>query len=145
EPLGVVGQIIPWNFPLLMATWKIAPALAAGNSIVLKPAEQTPTTILHLVELIEDLLPKGVLKIVNGYASEAAQARATHSGINKIAVTGETTTGRINMQSASQNIITVTVELDGKSTNIFAKDVMDEDDEYLDKAIEGLVRFALNQ
>lgn len=124
---------------------KIAPALAAGNSIVLKPAEQTPTTILHLVELIEDLLPKGVLNIVNGFGSEAGQALATHSGINKIAFTGETTTGRIIMQNASQNIIPVTLELGGKSPNIFAKDVMDEDDEYLDKAIEGLVMFALNQ
>src|SRR5690625_4777506 len=145
EPLGVVGQIIPWNFPLLMATWKIAPALAAGNSIVLKPAEQTPTTILHLAELIGDLLPKGVLNIVNGFGSEAGQALATHTGINKIAFTGETTTGRIIMQNASQNIIPVTLELGGKSPNIFAKDVMDADDEYLDKAIEGLVMFALNQ
>ena len=145
EPLGVVGQIIPWNFPLLMATWKIAPALAAGNSIVLKPAEQTPTTILHFAELIQDILPKGVLNIVNGFGSEAGQALATHNGINKIAFTGETTTGRIIMQNASQNLIPVTLELGGKSPNIFAKDVMDADDEYLDKAIEGLVMFALNQ
>ncbi len=145
EPLGVVGQIIPWNFPLLMATWKIAPALAAGNSIVLKPAEQTPTTILHLAELIGDLLPKGVFNIVNGFGSEAGQSLATHTGINKIAFTGETTTGRIIMQNASQNLIPVTLELGGKSPNIFAKDVMDEDDDYLDKAIEGLVMFALNQ
>lgn len=145
DPIGVVGQIIPWNFPLLMAAWKIAPALAAGNSIVLKPAEQTPTTILHFVELIGDLLPPGVLNIVNGFGSEAGQALATHEGINKIAFTGETTTGRIIMQNASQNIIPVTLELGGKSPNIFAKDVMDEDDGYLDKAIEGLVMFALNQ
>lgn len=145
EPLGVVGQIIPWNFPLLMASWKLAPALAAGNSVVLKPAEQTPTTILHFMELIEDIVPKGVLNIVNGFGAEAGQALATHQDINKIAFTGETTTGRIIMQNASQNIIPVTLELGGKSPNIFAKDVMDEDDGYLDKAIEGLVMFALNQ
>ncbi|HIW11578.1 MAG TPA: aldehyde dehydrogenase [Candidatus Salinicoccus stercoripullorum] len=145
EPLGVVGQIIPWNFPLLMATWKLAPALAAGNSVVLKPAEQTPSTILHLMELIGDLIPKGVVNIVNGFGSEAGQTLATHDKINKIAFTGETTTGRIIMQNASQNIIPVTLELGGKSPNIFAKDVMDADDDYLDKAIEGLVMFALNQ
>ncbi|KKK34304.1 aldehyde dehydrogenase [Salinicoccus sediminis] len=145
EPLGVVGQIIPWNFPLLMATWKLAPALAAGNSVVLKPAEQTPSTILHLMELVGDLIPKGVVNIVNGFGSEAGQALATHDRINKIAFTGETTTGRIIMQNASQNIIPVTLELGGKSPNIFAKDVMDADDDYLDKAIEGLVMFALNQ
>ncbi|WP_020007970.1 acetaldehyde dehydrogenase ExaC [Salinicoccus albus] len=145
EPLGVVGQIIPWNFPLLMATWKIAPALATGNSIVLKPAEQTPSTILHLMELIGDLIPKGVLNVINGFGSEAGQALATHDRVNKIAFTGETTTGRIIMQNASQNIIPVTLELGGKSPNIFAKDVMDAEDDYLDKAIEGLVMFALNQ
>ncbi|WP_017549390.1 acetaldehyde dehydrogenase ExaC [Salinicoccus carnicancri] len=145
EPLGVVGQIIPWNFPLLMATWKLAPALAAGNSVVLKPAEQTPSTILHLMELVGDLIPKGVVNIVNGFGSEAGQSLATHDKINKIAFTGETTTGRIIMQNASQNIIPVTLELGGKSPNIFAKDVMDADDDYLDKAIEGLVMFALNQ
>lgn len=145
EPLGVVGQIIPWNFPLLMAAWKLAPALAAGNSIVLKPAEQTPTTILHFAELIQDIVPPGVLNIVNGFGAEAGQALATHQDINKIAFTGETTTGRIIMQNASQNIIPVTLELGGKSPNIFAKDVMDADDGYLDKAIEGLVMFALNQ
>lgn len=145
EPLGVVGQIIPWNFPMLMATWKIAPALATGNSIVLKPAEQTPTSLLHMVEFIQDLLPEGVLNVINGFGSEAGQALATHDGINKIAFTGETTTGRIIMQSASQNIIPVTLELGGKSPNVFAKDIMDEDDEFLDKAIEGLVMFALNQ
>ena len=145
EPLGVVGQIIPWNFPILMATWKLAPALAAGNSVVLKPAEQTPTTILHLMELISDILPKGVVNVVNGFGSEAGQALATHDKINKLAFTGETTTGRIIMQNASQNIIPVTLELGGKSPNIFAKDVMDEDDGFLDKAIEGLVMFAFNQ
>lgn len=145
EPLGVVGQIIPWNFPLLMATWKLAPALAAGNSVVLKPAEQTPSTILHLMELVGGLIPKGVVNVVNGFGSEAGQALATHDQINKIAFTGETTTGRIIMQNASQNIIPVTLELGGKSPNIFAKDVMDADDGYLDKAIEGLVMFALNQ
>src|SRR5699024_7865220 len=136
EPLGVVGQIIPWNFPLLMASWKIAPALAAGNSIVLKPAEQTPTSILHFMELVEDIVPKGVINIVNGFGAEAGQALATNQDINKIAFTGETTTGRIIMQNASQNIIPVTLELGGKSPNIFARDVMDEDDGYLDKAIE---------
>ncbi|MHC0551978.1 acetaldehyde dehydrogenase ExaC [Salinicoccus sp. CNSTN-B1] len=145
EPLGVVGQIIPWNFPLLMASWKLAPALAAGNCVVLKPAEQTPSTILHLMELISDIVPKGVINVVNGFGSEAGQALATHDKVNKLAFTGETTTGRIIMQNASQNIIPVTLELGGKSPNIFAKDLMDEDDDFLDKAIEGLVMFALNQ
>lgn len=145
EPLGVVGQIIPWNFPLLMATWKIAPALATGNCIVLKPAEQTPASIHVLLELIHDLLPPGVLNVVNGFGLEAGKPLATNSRIDKIAFTGETTTGRLIMQYASENIIPVTLELGGKSPNIFFKDVMDEGDGFLDKAIEGLVMFALNQ
>ena len=145
EPLGVVGQIIPWNFPLLMATWKIAPALAAGNCIVLKPAEQTPASILVLMELIGDLLPKGVLNVVNGFGVEAGKPLASSPRIAKIAFTGETTTGRLIMQYASENIIPVTLELGGKSPNIFMKNVMDKDDDFLDKAIEGFVLFALNQ
>lgn len=134
EPLGVVGQIIPWNFPLLMATWKIAPALAAGNCIVLKPAEQTPASILVLMELIGDLLPKGVLNVVNGFGVEAGKPLASSPRIAKIAFTGETTTGRLIMQYASENIIPVTLELGGKSPNIFMKNVMDKDDDFLDKA-----------
>lgn len=145
EPIGVVGQIIPWNFPILMAAWKIAPALAAGNCIVLKPAEQTPTSILVLVELIQDLLPKGVLNIVNGFGVEAGKPLASNPRIGKVAFTGETTTGRLIMQYASQNIIPVTLELGGKSPNIIFEDVMLEDDDFLDKAIEGMVLFALNQ
>lgn len=145
EPLGVVGQIIPWNFPILMATWKIAPALAAGNCIVLKPAEQTPASIMVLMELIQDILPAGVLNIVNGFGVEAGKPLATNPGISKIAFTGETTTGRLILQYASENIIPATVELGGKSPNIFFKDVMEEDDGFLDKAIEGFVMFALNQ
>lgn len=145
EPLGVVGQIIPWNFPILMATWKIAPALVTGNAVVLKPAEQTPVSVLHFVELIEDLLPAGLLNIVNGFGAEAGEALATHTGINKVAFTGETTTGKIIMKNASDNIIPVTLELGGKSPNVFFKDIMDQDDAFLDKAVEGLVMFALNQ
>ncbi|GEN31931.1 aldehyde dehydrogenase [Cerasibacillus quisquiliarum] len=145
EPLGVVGQIIPWNFPLLMATWKIAPALAAGNCVVLKPAEQTPASIHVFLELIGDLLPPGVLNVVNGFGLEAGKPLATSSRISKVAFTGETTTGRLIMQYASENIIPVTLELGGKSPNIFFSDVMDQDDAFLDKAVEGLVMFALNQ
>ncbi|WP_313892808.1 aldehyde dehydrogenase [Psychrobacillus sp.] len=145
EPLGVVGQIIPWNFPILMAVWKLAPALAAGNCVVLKPAEQTPASILVLVELIGDLLPPGVLNIVNGFGLEAGKPLASSPRISKIAFTGETTTGRLIMQYASQNLIPVTLELGGKSPNIFFEDIMDEDDAFLDKAIEGFVMFALNQ
>jgi len=145
EPLGVVGQIIPWNFPILMAAWKLAPALAAGNCVVLKPAEQTPVSILHLMELIADLLPPGVLNIVNGFGPEAGKPLATHPDIKKVAFTGETTTGRLIMQYASENIIPVTLELGGKSPNVFFESVMAEDDEFLDKAIEGLVLFAFNQ
>src|SRR5690606_1144027 len=145
EPLGVVGQIIPWNFPLLMAAWKIAPALAAGNCVVLKPAEQTPVSILVLMELIGDLLPPGVLNVVNGFGAEAGKPLASHPEIKKVAFTGETTTGRLIMQYAAENIVPVSLELGGKSPNIFCASVMDQDDAFLDKAIEGLVMFALNQ
>jgi len=145
EPLGVVGQIIPWNFPILMATWKVAPALAAGNCVVLKPAEQTPASILVWAELVGDLLPPGVLNIVNGFGLEAGKPLASSSRVAKIAFTGETTTGRLIMQYASQNLIPVTLELGGKSPNIFFADVLQEDDDFFDKAIEGFVMFALNQ
>jgi aldehyde dehydrogenase len=145
EPLGVVGQIIPWNFPLLMACWKLAPALAAGNCVVLKPAEQTPASILVWAELVSDLLPPGVVNIVNGFGLEAGKPLASSPRIAKIAFTGETTTGRLIMQYASQNLIPVTLELGGKSPNIFFKDVVAEDDDFFDKAIEGFVMFALNQ
>jgi aldehyde dehydrogenase len=145
EPLGVVGQIIPWNFPILMATWKLAPALAAGNCIVLKPAEQTPASIMVLVELIQDLLPAGVLNVVNGYGIEVGKPLATNPRIAKVAFTGSTAVGRQIMQYATENIIPVTLELGGKSPNIFFEDVMSQDDEFLDKAIEGFVMFALNQ
>jgi aldehyde dehydrogenase len=145
EPLGVVGQIIPWNFPILMATWKLAPALAAGNCVVLKPAEQTPLGILVLAELIQDLLPPGVLNIVNGFGLEAGKPLASSPRIAKIAFTGETTTGRLIMQYASQNIIPVTLELGGKSPNIFFADTMREDDDFFDKTLEGFAMFALNQ
>ena len=145
EPLGVVAQIIPWNFPILMAAWKIAPALAAGNCVVLKPAEQTPVGILVLLELIEDLLPAGVLNVVNGFGIEAGKPLATHPDIRKVAFTGETTTGQLIMQYASKNIVPVTLELGGKSPNIFFKSVMDADDDFFDKCLEGAVMFALNQ
>ncbi|AAZ19460.1 aldehyde dehydrogenase family protein, NAD dependent [Psychrobacter arcticus 273-4] len=147
EPLGVVGQIIPWNFPILMAIWKIAPALAAGNCVVLKPAEQTPASILYMLDVIgaADILPKGVLNVVNGFGVEAGKPLASNPRIDKVSFTGETTTGRLIMQYASENIIPVTLELGGKSPNIFFADVMDEDDDFLDKAVEGLVMFALNQ
>ncbi|KQM86430.1 aldehyde dehydrogenase [Sphingomonas sp. Leaf23] len=145
EPLGVVGQIIPWNFPLLMACWKLAPALAAGNCVVLKPAEQTPASIMVLAELIADLLPEGVLNIVNGYGVEAGKPLAQSPRIAKIAFTGETGTGQLIMSYAAENLIPVTLELGGKSPNIFFADVAAEDDDYLDKAIEGFAMFALNQ
>jgi aldehyde dehydrogenase len=145
EPLGVVGQIIPWNFPILMAIWKLAPALAAGNCVVLKPAEQTPVSILVLMELIADLLPAGVVNVVNGFGLEAGKPLASSPRIAKIAFTGETTTGRLIMQYASHNLIPVTLELGGKSPNIFFDDVMAADDDFLDKAVEGFVLFALNQ
>ncbi|PAU80162.1 aldehyde dehydrogenase [Halovibrio salipaludis] len=145
EPLGVVGQIIPWNFPILMATWKIAPALAAGNCIVLKPAEQTPASILVLLEMIADLLPAGVLNVVNGFGAEAGKALASSPRIAKIAFTGETTTGRLIMQYASENIIPVTLELGGKSPNVFFEDCFAEDDGFREKSLEGFSMFALNQ
>src|SRR5271170_507664 len=145
EPLGVVGQIIPWNFPILMATWKLAPAIAAGNCVVLKPAEQTPASILVWAELVGDLLPPGVLNIVNGFGLEAGKPLASSSRVAKIAFTGETTTGRLIMQYASQNLIPVTLELGGKSPNIFFADVAAERDDFYDKALEGFTMFALNQ
>jgi aldehyde dehydrogenase len=145
EPLGVVGQIIPWNFPILMAVWKLAPALAAGNCIVLKPAEQTPASIMVLMELIADLLPPGVLNVVNGFGVEAGKPLASSPRIAKIAFTGETTTGRLIMQYAADNIIPVTLELGGKSPNIFFADVAAENDAFYDKALEGFTMFALNQ
>src|SRR5215211_5821433 len=145
EPLGVVGQIIPWNFPILMATWKLAPAIAAGNCVVLKPAEQTPWSILVLLELIGDLLPAGVVNVVNGFGVEAGKPLASSNRIAKVAFTGETTTGRLIMQYASQNLIPVTLELGGKSPNIFFADVANEEDDFFDKALEGFTMFALNQ
>ena len=145
EPLGVVGQIIPWNFPILMATWKLAPALAAGNCVVIKPAEQTPWSLLKVMELIADILPPGVVNIVNGFGVEAGKPLASSSRIAKIAFTGETTTGRLIMQYASQNLIPVTLELGGKSPNIFFDDVAAANDDFYDKALEGFTMFALNQ
>src|SRR3982751_5393543 len=145
EPLGVVAQIIPWNFPILMAVWKLAPALAAGNAIVLKPAEQTPASIHYWLSLVADLLPPGVLNIVNGFGVEAGKPLASSSRVAKVAFTGETTTGRLIMQYASENIIPVTLELGGKSPNIFFDDVSASDDAFLNKALEGFAMFALNQ
>ncbi|SDF37275.1 aldehyde dehydrogenase [Lentzea fradiae] len=145
EPLGVVGQIIPWNFPILMAVWKLAPALAAGNAVVLKPAEQTPASIHVLMELIADLLPPGVVNVVNGFGVEAGKPLASSRRISKIAFTGETTTGRLIMQYASENIIPVTLELGGKSPNVFFADVAAQRDAFYDKALEGFTMFALNQ
>ena len=145
EPLGVVGQIIPWNFPILMATWKVAPALAAGNCIVLKPAEQTPASILLVMELIADLLPPGALNVVNGFGAEAGKALASNPRIAKVAFTGETTTGRLIMQYASENLIPVTLELGGKSPNVFFADCFAEDDGFREKCLEGFAMFALNQ
>lgn len=145
EPIGVVAQIIPWNFPILMAVWKLAPALAAGNCVVLKPAESTPISILILMELIQDLLPAGVINIINGFGAEMGRTLVTNPKVAKAAFTGSTATGRMVMQYATENIIPVTLELGGKSPNVFFESVMDHDDEYLDKAIEGAVLFALNQ
>jgi aldehyde dehydrogenase len=145
EPLGVVAQIIPWNFPILMAVWKLAPALAAGNCVVIKPAEQTPASIMVLMEMIADLLPPGVLNVVEGFGLEAGKPLASSRRIAKIAFTGETTTGRLIMQYASQNLIPVTLELGGKSPNVFFADVAAHDDDFFDKAVEGFVMFALNQ
>ena len=145
EPIGVVGQIIPWNFPILMAAWKLAPALAAGCCVVLKPAEQTPASILVLMELIADLLPAGVLNVVNGLGREAGEALATSTRISKIAFTGSTAVGQRILRAAAESLIPSTVELGGKSPNIFFADVLDADDEFLDKALEGFSMFALNQ
>src|SRR5258707_4171079 len=145
EPLGVVGQIIPWNFPILMATWKLAPALAAGNAVLLKPAEQTPASILYLMSLIRDLLPAGGLNLVNGFGFEAGKPLASSNRIAKIAFTGETTTGRLIMQYPSQNLVPVPLELGGKSPNVFFSDVMAAGDDFQDKALEGFTMFALNQ
>lgn len=145
EPLGVVAQIIPWNFPILMATWKIAPALAAGNCIVLKPAEQTPVSFLYVIELIGHLLPPGVLNVVNGFGLEAGKPLASSNRVAKVAFTGETSTGRLIMEYASKNLIPVTLELGGKSPNIFFEDIMEKDDAFFDKALEGFTMFALNQ
>lgn len=145
EPIGVVAQIIPWNFPILMAVWKLAPALAAGCTVVLKPAESTPTSIMVLMELIEDLVPAGVINIVNGFGAELGRALVTNKKVSKAAFTGSTATGRMVMQYATENIIPVTLELGGKSPNVFFNSVMDADDDYLDKAIEGAVLFCLNQ
>lgn len=145
EPLGVVAQIIPWNFPLLMATWKMAPALAAGNCVILKPAEQTPVSILILIELIGHLLPKGVLNIINGFGLEAGKPLASSPGIAKVAFTGETTTGKLIMHYASENLIPVTLELGGKSPNIFLEDIFDKEDSFIQKCVEGFTMFALNQ
>lgn len=145
EPMGVIGQIIPWNFPLLMLSWKLPPALASGNCVILKPAEQTPASACLLMEKIADLFPKGVINIVHGYGLEAGQPLASHSGIDKVSFTGEASTGQLIMQYASNNLNPVTMELGGKSPNIFFNSIMDEDDELLDKAIEGAVLFAFNQ
>src|SRR5271165_447620 len=145
EPLGVVGQIIPWNFPMLMAVWKLAPAIAAGNCVVLKPAEQTPLGMLIVADLIADLLPAGVLNIVNGFGVEAGKPLAQSKRISKIAFTGETTTGRLILQYASDNLIPATLELGGKSPNIFFDDVLAKNDDFSDKCMEGFAMFALNQ
>ncbi|MGS5750142.1 aldehyde dehydrogenase family protein, partial [Acinetobacter baumannii] len=145
EPLGVVGQIIPWNFPILMAAWKLAPALAAGNCVVIKPAEQTPVGILLVAELIQDILPPGVLNIVNGFGAEVGRPLATNPRIAKIAFTGSTQTGQMVMQYATENIIPVTLELGGKSPNLFFEDIMDKEDDFLEKTLEGFAMFALNQ
>ncbi|POY38922.1 aldehyde dehydrogenase [Flavobacterium alvei] len=145
EPLGVIAQIIPWNFPILMAVWKLAPALAAGNTVVLKPAESTPISILVLMELIGDILPPGVVNIVNGFGAELGRTLVTNKKVSKAAFTGSTPTGRLVMQYATENIIPVTLELGGKSPNIFLKSVADADDDFFDKAVEGAVLFALNQ
>ncbi|MEQ1599367.1 MAG: aldehyde dehydrogenase family protein [Methylotenera sp.] len=145
EPLGVVGQIIPWNFPILMAAWKLAPALAAGNCIVMKPAEFTPISILIMMEVIGDLLPPGTVNIVNGYGRECGAPLANSKRIGKIGFTGSTATGRAIATAAASNLIPATLELGGKSPNIFFADIMDADDAFFDKAIEGLVLFAFNQ
>lgn len=144
EPLGVVAQIIPWNFPILMAVWKLAPALAAGNAVVLKPAETTPVSIMELIKTIEDIVPAGVINVVNGFGAKVGRALVTNPKIAKAAFTGSTATGRMVMQYATENIIPVTLELGGKSPNIFFNSVMDKDDEFLDKAVEGAVLMFVN-
>ena len=144
EPLGVVAQIIPWNFPLLMAAWEIAPAIAAGNCVVIKPASATPLSILLLMETIQDVLPKGVVNVINGAGGKIGKHLSTHPDIKKVGFTGETTTGQLIMQYATENIIPSTLELGGKSPNIFFESIMEKDDEFFDKAIEGLVLFAFN-
>ncbi len=144
EPLGVVGQIIPWNFPLLMAAWKVAPALAAGNCVVLKPAEQSPTSIMLLMEIVGDLIPAGVLNVVTGFGLEAGAPLSNSPRVAKVAFTGETTTGKIIMSAAAKNLIPVTMELGGKSPLIFFPSILDKDDEFLDKCVEGAVLFAFN-
>lgn len=145
EPIGVVGAIIPWNFPLTLMAWKTAPALAAGNTIVIKPAEQSPLSIMLLMELIADILPPGVINVVHGYGPEAGKALATSPRVNKLTFTGETSTGKLIMQYASQNLVPVTLELGGKSPNIFFPDVFDADDAFADKVLEGFAMFALNK
>ncbi len=145
EPLGVVAAIIPWNFPLVLTAWKMAPALAAGNCIIIKPAEQTPVSIMVLMELIADLLPPGVVNVVQGFGPEAGKALATSPRVAKITFTGDTSTGKLIMQYASQNIVPVTLELGGKSPNIFFPDIFDKDDDFADKAMEGFAMFALNK
>ena len=145
EPLGVVGQIIPWNFPILMAAWKLAPAVAAGNVVVMKPAEFTPISLLILMEVIADLLPPGVINVVNGFGREVGAPLSTSKRIAKIAFTGSTATGRYIAQAAANNLIPATLELGGKSPNVFFEDIMAADDDFLDKAVEGLVLFAFNQ
>jgi aldehyde dehydrogenase len=145
EPVGVVGAIIPWNFPLTLMAWKTAPALAAGNTIVIKPAEQTPLSIMLLMELIADIVPPGVINVVHGFGPEAGKALAASPRVGKLTFTGETSTGKLIMQYASQNIVPVTLELGGKSPNIFFPDIFDADDEFADKALEGFAMFALNK
>ncbi|MGB0990052.1 MAG: aldehyde dehydrogenase family protein, partial [Halarcobacter sp.] len=144
EPFGVVAQIIPWNFPLLMAAWKLAPALAAGNCIVLKPASATPMSIILMMEIIADVLPAGTVNVINGAGGRIGKYLSTHPDVKKVGFTGETTTGQLIMQYAAENIIPSTLELGGKSPNIFTESIMDADDEFFDKAIEGLVLFAFN-
>ena len=145
EPVGVVGAIIPWNFPLTLTAWKVAPALAAGNTIIVKPAEQTPVSIMILMELIADIVPPGVINVVHGFGPEAGQALATSPRVGKLTFTGETSTGKLIMKFAAENIVPVTLELGGKSPNIFFEDIFDADDAYADKVMEGFAMFALNK
>ena len=145
EPLGVIGQIIPWNFPLLMLSWKLPPALVTGNCVVLKPAEQTPASATLLMEKIANVFPPGVVNVVHGFGPEAGKPLASSAKVDKVAFTGETTTGQLIMQYASKNLNPVTMELGGKSPNVFFNSVMDHDDAFLDKAVEGAVLFAFNK